>query len=187
MKKKEAELIKEAANRNEQALVELFEAYRPLIEKSKQEAYARDFDDSDWEQEAFIACHDAVHQYDPRKGKFSTFFKNKLHNRVISIIRKRRAEKRIGNETNYSFDEMLETQYDYLLEKTIIECDTVSENDFNNFFKEKLSNTELKGFLTQIGSYTEEEVMEKYSLSIEQLKRARARSYKKLLKFLFEE
>lgn len=176
---KEQNLLTKILEGNEQALLELFEMYRPLVENSKKLFWVRDYDAQDWDQEALIICHEAVKTYDRNKGKFGVFYKKLLHNRAITLLRYSRAKRRVGNEMTISLE--------YVQEYENIKMDMICILDHYQFDQKesvlsKLSHLELTSFKILMGTLTYEEAMHKLDYSLMQLKRAEDRVYHKLKK-----
>lgn len=177
--KKEQNLLTEILEGNEQALLELFEMYRPLVENSKSLFWIRDYDAQDWNQEALIICYEAVQTYDQSKGKFGAFYKKLLHNRAITLLRYSRAKRRVGDEMAISLE--------YIQEYENIKMDMICildhyQYDQNESALSKLSHLELTSFKILMGILTYEEAMHNLDYSLLQLKRAEDRVYHKLKK-----
>ncbi|ARD06410.1 MULTISPECIES: sigma-70 family RNA polymerase sigma factor [Lactobacillus] len=185
--KKEAKLISAARQDDEKALLQLFEKYRPLVVKSRRKFYFRDFDDDDWEQEALIVCLDAVDSYNPNRGKFGTFYKKRLYNRAVDLLRYRTTSRRIGNEIMLSLEALIECDSNKIIEPIEQPIATVANMENLADFFRNLSDPELVAMKVFLGHYTIEEAAEKYNMSIEKIKRAGQRAYQKLLKAVFDQ
>lgn len=183
----ENSLIEAAKNNEEGALKQLFEEYRPLVEKSKRKIYFRDYDDADWEQDALIVCHQAVLKFNPERGRFGSFYKNQLRNHVVSLIRYRNAIRRLGDEINFSLEGLQEAQSPLVEEKGETPIKFIFSDDIHQGFLDSLSDIELAAFKIELGVCTIDEVKEKMGVDEEQLKRARARAYKKFWAVLFQD
>ena len=181
--KTELKLIQAVKENDEGALQELFENYRPLVEKNKRKFYARDFDEADWDQEALIVCHQAVLKFNPKKGKFCTFFKKQLYNHNVSLLRYRKASRREGENLCMSLEALTEVNSSLIKEKS--ETMLITEELAKDYLSD-LSGTELKAFKIDLGKETLDELVKNGNWDKEKLKRAHSRAYKKFVDAIFE-
>lgn len=98
-------LIKRIKMHDEDAINELFEKYRPLVNKLWATYYLHGFDVDDWYQEAIIVMLKSVKRYDVEKMvNFGVFFKMSLKNKCFDLIRRSNAQKRIPVTMQTSFN-----------------------------------------------------------------------------------
>ncbi|AYW46302.1 sigma-70 family RNA polymerase sigma factor [Tetragenococcus koreensis] len=99
-------LIVKARRGNEEALLELFDRYRPVIRSIRARYFLRDFDEQDWFQEALIIFNRCLYEY---KGEQETtlggFFKRSFENEIVSLVRKNCAYKRKSSEGLVSYNQ----------------------------------------------------------------------------------
>lgn len=184
MNTSEEKLLEAVRRQEEGALIELFEFYRPLVEKVKTTYHIRNFDDSDWDQEAMIICYKAVMQYDSRKGCFGAFFKKKLNHHAISLLRRQKAKRRTCDDQAVSLEDLQEN------ESSLINALVSAPLDYINYdlcedFVSGLSETERLSFRIEMGDEDMETAKREYNMDEAKLKRAKARAYKKMLDALF--
>ncbi|MDN6639340.1 MAG: sigma-70 family RNA polymerase sigma factor [Tetragenococcus sp.] len=99
-------LIVQAQQGSEEALLELFSYYIPLIHSISAKYFLRDFDEQDWIQEGLIMFNRCLHEY---KGEQDTtlgiFFKRSFENEIVSLVRKKCAYKRKTAESVVSYNQ----------------------------------------------------------------------------------
>ncbi|MBD5431153.1 MAG: sigma-70 family RNA polymerase sigma factor [Lactobacillus sp.] len=184
---KEDMLIKKVAEKDDDALEQLIENYRPMIGSLKKTYYLRDFDSQDWDQEARIVCYESACEYTQDKGKFSVYFRSRLKNRIVTLIRYYMANRRQDYLYSTSLDVIQNKERSYKplndVEHLIIE-DSIRE--VSTDFLENLSEMELVSLLIMIGSVSEEEAFERWKINPSMHRRAKNRMTEKLKRVLFE-
>ncbi|GAA3015773.1 sigma factor [Tetragenococcus solitarius] len=100
-------LITQARQGDEEALLELFRRYRPIVHSVRARFFLQDFDEQDWFQEGLITFNHCLHEY---KGDKETtlggFFKRSFENAIVSLVRKNCASKRKSVEGLVSYNQM---------------------------------------------------------------------------------
>ncbi|KRL91198.1 hypothetical protein FC46_GL001029 [Lactobacillus kalixensis DSM 16043] len=175
---KERELIAAVAENNEEALLELFELHKPIVEHSKKMYWMRSFDSQDWDQEALISCHEAALRYEHSRGRFGTFYKRQLHNKAISFLRHSRAKTRVANEQAISLEKLTEDSDIEINKDNMEEICIIDYWQGNKFFSE-LTLLELTAFKVLIGELTYKDAKQFFNYSEVQLKRAANRVQQK--------
>ncbi|KRL01790.1 sigma-70 family RNA polymerase sigma factor [Liquorilactobacillus capillatus] len=100
-------------NNESASFEELFNKYRPLVNKATQRYHFRFLENEDLVQEARIVCYQASLAYDTTGNvSFGKFFQQSLFNRYCSLLRKESAKKRLGDRYAESFEYLFETQGD---------------------------------------------------------------------------
>lgn len=97
-------------NRNEEALKELFNKYKPLVNKVWSGYYLTDMDIDDWYQEAMLVMIKNIKNYSfERNASFGTLFKISLKNHLFDILRRSNAKKRMPADklVSYSANETI--------------------------------------------------------------------------------
>lgn len=179
---KEEILIKEIKiDKNEESLIILFEIYRPMTESMKQKFFIRCFDEQDLEQECLICCFEAVMSFDASKGKFGSYYKRKLNNRFISLIRKHHSLRRIGDELTVSIEE----HFPEVLEQTVEILSVLLDDEYESFW-DSLSKVEHKAFKICLGLIDLEEALANDAFTREQIRRAESRVTKKFTDWLLK-
>lgn len=169
---------------NEDALIKLAKQYKPMIEKTRQQYYIRDYDEQDWEQEAIIACYKSVVAFSGEKGKFGPFYAKNFRNRILNILRFSLANRRRAHTCASSLDKLPNIE-GLLKEAMYYSINEVPVSESYQNFYESLSQIEFIAFLIIIGKYSTAEAVNKWQISVVQLNRARSRVYHKLRKVLF--
>lgn len=182
-KRKEMNLISAILNGNEDKLIVLFEKYRPLTEAVKRKYFLKDYDDSDWEQEALIVCLEAVRSYDPAKGEFGSYYKKKLFNQVSSLVRAYYTDRRRAYTLSDSIGEVNDHGESILFYGQEQAIDYSLEEAYDEFYA-SLSEAELAAFSVSLGRKSLEEVKDELGLNREQLRRAKNRAYHKFKKIV---
>lgn len=89
-------LIKQAQEKSDEALEELFHRYWPLIRRLWQQYYVAGYELADWEQEAKVIMAEILQRDDTQNPRmFSSFLKHCLQNKIRDIRRQSLAHKRI--------------------------------------------------------------------------------------------
>lgn len=97
--KKLSELIVRTAQKDGEALTELFQKYYPIVGKCRREYYLRGYDREDLDQEARLVLYRTACRFDPsRNAGFGTFYRLSLRNRFYDMIRTTNAKKRVPSE-----------------------------------------------------------------------------------------
>lgn len=182
--KEETRLISQVLEGDSEALQKLVRVFEPLIQKTKRQYHLRDFDDSDWEQEALITCYNAVLTYKKEKGRFAVYFRSQFVNHIRTILRSYMADCRSVYLKTESLDALKE-QGEQNLSCTKVMPMEYSINEIGNKFFNSLSDIELMAFHTLIGLTTDQEAIDKWNIELTQLSRARCRAYHKLMNNLF--
>lgn len=180
----EKDLIKKAAKKDGIALKKLVELYNPMISGLRKTYYLRDFDSSDWNQEALIVCYEAACEYTSDKGKFSVYFRSRLKNRMMTLVRFYMAERRKGYMQSVSL-EWLQEMCSELVQKEEHIIIQSSINEFGHEFFKNLSELELLAFLSIMGLADDKEIIEEWQLDDKQLGRAKSRIRNKFNNLLF--
>ncbi|WP_071130993.1 ECF-type sigma factor [Enterococcus timonensis] len=101
--------IQDVRQGDEDALVDNYRKYHPLVLRLRSSYYLRFFDLDDWLQEGLILFHRSVMNYDDSLGvTFGLYFKKNFTRHIISILRKEQALKRRGDLQAASFEAELE-------------------------------------------------------------------------------
>lgn len=187
MSNKENMLLKRVKANDEDALTELFELYRPMVEKVKQRYFIRIYDFCDWEQEALICCHEAAMEYDEKKGKFGSFFKRKLTNRIISMVRIYNSKSRSFYEKACSYEEILEHDLDGYFERSEEMIHDFHDEIKCQEFIDKLSSLERYTLQIILGQIPYEEAIEHLDGDKRKLKRAETRVLQKFIQVLYQD
>lgn len=180
----EKELIKRAAQRDGRALEKLFELYRPMISGLKKSYFLRDFDTNDWNQEALIVCYEAACEYTSDKGKFSMYFRSRLKNRMMTLVRFYMAERRRGYVQSVSLEWLQEVCSELIQKEEHIIIQN-SLDEFGHNFLDNLSELELLAFSSIMGLADDEEIKREWHLDNKQLGRAKSRIRNKFHNLLF--
>lgn len=91
-----------------EALHELVERYRPLINGAKLNFFIRNFDHDDWEQEALIMCYQSCCTYDEKRANsFGAYYRTKFYNHLRSLLRYELAQKRTSFTKAISYDNVV--------------------------------------------------------------------------------
>lgn len=183
----DGDLIAGVQRNREDALMKLFEKYRPVVENNKRKYYLRDYDSEDLEQEALIICHQAAEKYDPEKGSFGSFYRTQLNNNSISLLRKKHAARRVGDEKSLSLEHLQESKSSAVEEALGKEVINFLHTSICDEYLTSLSETELIAFQVVIGKYTFQEALNKYDLNEATLKRAKSRANRKFSELLMHE
>ncbi|MDN6186613.1 MAG: sigma-70 family RNA polymerase sigma factor [Tetragenococcus halophilus] len=101
-------LIVQARQGDEEALLELYYRYQPVVHSVRAKFFLHDFDEQDWFQEGLITFNHCLHAY---KGDteitLGGLFKRSFENVIVSLVRKKCAYKRKNAEGNVSFDQKI--------------------------------------------------------------------------------
>lgn len=101
-------LIVQAKQGDEEALLELYHRYQPIVHSVKAKFFLHDFDEQDWFQEGLITFNHCLHEYKSETEiTLGGFFKRSFENEIVSLVRKKCAYKRKNAEGNVSFDQKL--------------------------------------------------------------------------------
>jgi len=90
-----------------EAFEKMFSQYLPIVYSMQSRYKIRDFDSDDWLQEGRIALNDALQSY--RKGRGTTFglyYKMVFENRIRSLLRRQRAQKRLAQQQSISIEKV---------------------------------------------------------------------------------
>ena len=171
--RQEAILIRKIKAGDQDALPELYNLYRPLINHVKQQYYVRYYDEQDWNQEALIVCHEAALKYQEGKGTFGSYYKVRLLNRVRSVLRYHMAYRRRASTQAISLETAITNGLKPVRRPAVlVSCVPLSES-----VEEAISNLsllEIWTLLIILGVYRQEEVIN--YLKVSQLTIVRARS-----------
>lgn len=181
----ELELIKKVQKSADGiALQELCELYRPMINAVKSKYFLKLYDEQDWDQEAMIVCYQSAMDFLEKRGNFSSYFKRRLNNHAISILRYQLSQRRKADNDSVSWDNLL------LTEGSVHEPKTLSSHIPNSIVYDewvsKLSDLELTALLISLGKIDEEFVKRSLNLDQQTINRARFRAFKKIRQTLFE-
>lgn len=161
------------------ALKNLCNLYRPLINSVKRKYYVRSYDSQDWDQDAMIICYAAVMNFDQAKGKFSSYYKTRLLNHAKSLVRYETAYRRKALSQSVSLESAVECG----LRPLCNSCSITSEIPMSESLEELVSNLsqmENIALLIVLGVYQSDEVMKRLKISQLALARARARLFRKM-------
>ena len=149
------------------ALHELVERYRPLINGAKLNFFIRNFDHDDWEQEALIMCYQSCCTYDEKRANsFGAYYRTKFYNHLRSLLRYELAQKN-------------------LIKEEVEEMHITPRKEMYQKFINKLSEKEVIALKVFLGELTIEEASKKTNYSRYQLLQAKARCKAKMRKELF--
>lgn len=107
-------LLEDVRSGDEDAFMELFLQYRPIVFKLQGIYFVKDFDGDDWLQEGLIAFSESLNHYDENVGvTFGAYFKRNFENCIKSHLRKQAAYKRKSQTDAVPFETSLaEEGYD---------------------------------------------------------------------------
>lgn len=92
---------------NDDDFERVFNKYIPVIYNMQARYLIRDFDGDDWLQEGRIALNDALHSYSQGHGTtFGLYYKMILENRIRSLLRRQRAQKRRAQQHAVSIEKI---------------------------------------------------------------------------------
>ncbi|AKP66972.1 sigma factor [Companilactobacillus ginsenosidimutans] len=182
--KTEIELIVQVRDYDDsEALQYLVKKYQPMIDKMYKLYWLNGYDRNDWYQESFIVCLQTCKLFDGSQGsKFANFFKMRLNNHIVSLIRAQRASKRQANNDAFSFEDLIRTR-ENLLDFLSQPAPAISDM-LENFERliEDMSDLELAAFQIIIGDITVEEACMAHRCNNTQLQRASSRCKSKIRK-----
>lgn len=108
-------LFEQAQSGDYEAFTELFEQYRPILQKYQQRFFLIGFAKEDVEQEARIVFYQALKYFDTKQSvSFGSFYSRALSNRLISLIRYQAAYKRQTDYLSSSLEKISEEHPEYL-------------------------------------------------------------------------
>lgn len=86
-------------------LLDLFERYRPVLQRLQKQYFIPGFEQSDWEQEALLVMYHTVQIFETdRLRSFGAFYRLQLAHRVFDLIRQSQALKRQMTRTAISIE-----------------------------------------------------------------------------------
>ncbi|GKQ42170.1 DNA-directed RNA polymerase [Companilactobacillus sp. RD055328] len=183
---KDIELVKRVVSDNSsQAIKELMMLYTPMVKKLANLYYIRNFNQADWLQEAFIVCHETCFRFHSSQGsQFGSFFKLRLKNHYLSLVRHELAIKRKADREACSFDHV--TYYDQYVKHAGTRQSSITIDSTIDLigFCETLSYLEFKVFLMLLGEINVEEVCQKTHATKDQIFYAKNRCRQKLLEYI---
>lgn len=101
-------LLEDARAGDEEAFMELFLQYRPIVFKLQGIYFVKDFDCDDWLQEGLIAFSESLTHYDEKIGvTLGAYFKRNFDNCIKSHLRKQAAYKRKSQTDAVPFETSL--------------------------------------------------------------------------------
>ena len=166
-----------------EALHELVERYRPLINGAKLNFFIRNFDHDDWEQEALIMCYQSCCTYvEKRANSFGAYYRTKFYNHLRSLLRYELAQKRTSFTKAISYDNVVHKN---LIKEEVEEMQITPRKEMYQKFINKLSEKEVIALKIFLGELTIEEASKKTNYSRYQLLQAKARCKAKMRKELF--
>lgn len=171
--KSEAELIRQIKEGDDEALINLCQLYKPLINKIKSIYHVRYYDNQDWEQDAMIICHESATSFDLNKGKFSSYYKTRLTNHARSLVRYDNAYRRQALKQSISL-ETAKKNHILPLNKSFASIPEIPLSENIAILTARLSDLEINALLVGLGIKDQEDVIN--NLKISQLTLARARS-----------
>ena len=181
---RELELIEKIKLQDSEALKQLCNIYQPLIRSISNNYFFRIYDYQDWQQEAMIVCYSCAQSFSRERGSFAGYFRRRLTNHIISLIRKHWSLKSKINNSAASWE--------YISEFGVgeIECG-ISElivplGDLYTEIVEKLSNLELAALMIVLGQADEERVIMNLNIDKKVMQRAKSRMMNKFRDVLFE-
>lgn len=184
--KQELELIKKVQKSSDgDALKKLCEIYRPMINTVKSKYFLRLYDEQDWDQEAMIVCYQSAIDFSKDRGKFGSYFKRRLNNHAISLLRYQLSKRRKVNNESISWENLLATSALGVHEPSTVDLTTPSSVIYDDWLG-KLSDLELTALLISLGKIDETFVKQSLGISEQTIKRARSRALQKIHKTLFE-
>ena len=165
------------------ALHELVERYRPLINGAKLNFFIRNFDHDDWEQEALIMCYQSCCTYDEKRANsFGAYYRTKFYNHLRSLLRYELAQKRTSFTKAISYDNVVHKN---LIKEEVEEMHITPRKEMYQKFINKLSEKEVIALKVFLGELAIEEASKKTNYSTNQLLQAKARCKAKMRKELF--
>ena len=179
-------LISAIKGENESAsFKELFDKYRPLVNKAAKRYHFRFQENEDLIQEARIVCYQTALAYDSSTNvSFGKFFQRSLLNRYCSLLRKESAKKRMSDRYAESFDKLLETQGDFVSKSDLPYPNSLAiilSKEIILSMSESRSEMEYSIFnLLVFEHYTPEHICSDLNLSRTRVHRAMSRSRAKL-------
>lgn len=182
---KELELIKKVQKfADGDALKKLCKLYLPMINAVKSKYYLKLYDKQDWEQEALIVCYQSAMDFSEKRGRFGSYFKKRLNNHAISILRYQLSKGRKANNDTVSWDSLS------LVDGGVHEPRTLNMHIPSSVVYDewvsRLSDLELTALLINLGKIDEEFVKESLNIDNSTIRRARLRALYKIRQTLFE-
>lgn len=156
MNNDDIELVLLAQENNEDAKIELYEKYKPLLVSKSSEVFSylnnKGLEKNDVYQEVLLAFESAINEYEPEKDvSFYTFFNVCLKNKINSfIVRHNSSKNKILNES-LSFDDVDNVHLEIMgndTEKELLEVE--NENELLDKIEDKLTKQEYKVFCLKI-------------------------------------
>ena len=127
-------LLEKARTGDDDAYVQLFDQYSPVVLRLERTYHLRDFEHDDWLQEGRLALMKAVRTYTKGHGTtFGLFYKMIAENQICSLVRKQEAKKRRALKQSKSIDL---TDLEYLSNRFI----EIPEYDERLYIQERLTN-----------------------------------------------
>lgn len=183
----DVELINRVKKRDDQALCELYYRYEPIVKKIMARYFIRNYELTDWQQDALLICYETACIFDPALNlNFGGLFKLKLLNHTRSLLRFEMAQKRVGNNQAISYEAVLEEGHSELIgegRRNGHLDDYLKISELDEFIA-SLSLTELMAFRYQLGAITLIEACQRANCEKKQIKNAYNRCYVKFRKFI---
>lgn len=136
----------------------------------------------DVKQEAYIAIYEALPYYDSNKGKFSTYCKKVIRNRMLKIMRKSSAKKRGGKkdeEGRYKGIDFKRLQKEHI-NATVYQKENIEDSAIINEEISSLSSKEQDIVNYLIAGYKNKEIAEFYNVNPSTTSRWKKKIEKKL-------
>lgn len=112
-------IFEQAQMGDSEAFKELFEQYRPVLQKYQHRFFLIGFAAEDVEQEARIVFYQSLRHFDTKhSAAFGSFYSRALSNRLISLIRYQAAFKRQTDYLSTSLERISEEHPEYLTSLT---------------------------------------------------------------------
>lgn len=180
----EAELIKKIQKfADGSALKQLYAIYKPLIITVRSKYYLRLYDEQDWEQEALIVCYESAMEFKEKRGSFGSYFKKRLNNHAINILRYQLSQRRKPDNESVSWEKLLLAEGS-VHEPQVLDFRLPSKMIYDEWLPH-LSDLELTALLISLGKIDEKYVKESLNINSATISRAKFRALQKIRKALF--
>lgn len=184
--KYELELIKKVQKLADgAALKELCKIYEPMINTVKSKYYLRLYDGQDWDQEAMIICYQAAMDFSEKRGGFGSYFKKRLNNHAIGILRYHLSKKRKTNNESISWERLFFDDVGIREPQAATSFNIPSTILYDEWLS-KLSDLELTALLISLGKVDAEYVKKSLNIDMQTINRAKFRALQKIRQTLFE-
>lgn len=182
----EQELIELTKQKNGEALVELFRRNLPMIQHAMRRYYIRQYDATDWQQDALYICYESACLFRPELNvKFSGFFQLRFLNHAKSLVRFELAQKREPYSKALSYSQNAIDEYsDEKTYESFISESSLNLRDWEDCVS-RLSYMELIAFQNHLGNLTEEECIDQLHCNKIQFVAAKHRCQRKIKKYLW--